>query len=217
MQRRFPKFGASKARFNNATHFVPLSLGQIAYHIEKGNIDASKPIDMKGLLEARVVSKVRDGVKILGNGADRFKELGVTLNIEVADATTQAIETIQQTGGSLSVKYRTPLLMQYHLRPHKFFDRNEPKTPMPHNKAIKKLERLKRKGLSVSYPSAPWLTDNYDEVMEERAEKKRRMKSAQHAELLPVYPVPRIPHMSLDKPRLGRDHIQNKFHFKLNN
>ena len=88
MQRRFPKFGASKARFNNATHFVPLSLGQIAYHIEKGNIDASKPIDMKGLLEARVVSKVRDGVKILGNGADRFKELGVTLNIEVADATT---------------------------------------------------------------------------------------------------------------------------------
>ncbi len=47
---------------------------------------------------------------------------------------------------------------------------------MPHNKAIKKLEKLKKKGLEVSYPSAPWFNDNYESIMEEKEEKKRRMR-----------------------------------------
>jgi len=38
----------------------------------------------------------------------------------------------------------------------------EIKTPMPPNKQIKKLEKLKAKGFEVNYPSAPWFTDNYD-------------------------------------------------------
>lgn len=49
---------------------------------------------------------------------------------------------------------------------------------MPHAKAIRKLEKLKRKGLDVNYPDAPWITDNYDKVMGEHAEKQRRMAEA---------------------------------------
>ena len=72
MQRRFPKFGFSKNRFNNGVLFEQLNLGKLAYHIEKGNLDTSKPIDMKKLLEAGVVSKIGHGVKILGKGVEKF-------------------------------------------------------------------------------------------------------------------------------------------------
>lgn len=89
-------------------------------------------------------------------------------------------------------------MMRYHLQPHKFSEHKELKTPMPHNKSIKKLEKLKQKGLEVEYPSAPWFTDNYEKIQSERAEKKRRMREAQHSDLLPVYPAPRIPYMNAD-------------------
>jgi hypothetical protein len=84
---------------------------------------------------------------------------------------------------------------------------------MPHNKAIKKLERLKKKGLEVSYPSAPWFTDNYDSIMDERAEKKRRMREGTNHELLPVFPAPRIPYMSEHIPKIARTDLPIKFRF----
>lgn len=103
--------------------------------------------------------------------------------------------------------------MKAHLQPHKFNDNKELKSPMPHNKAIKKLEKLKNKGLTVSYSDAPWFTDNYDKIMEERAEKKRRMRSAQHSELLPVFPAPRIPFAKRDEPKLRKELLPVKFKF----
>lgn len=99
------------------------------------------------------------------------------------------------------------------MKPHKFDERKELKTPMPPNKKIKKLEKLKAKGMEVSYPSAPWFTDNYDQIMEERAEKKRRMREGFNNEMLPVYPAPRIEGMSLDKPRVQREDLPIKFRF----
>ena len=82
---------------------------------------------------------------------------------------------------------------------------------MPHNKALKKLEKMKSKGLDVSYPNTPWFTDNYEKIHAERDEKKRRMREAQHSELLPIYPAPRIPYMSRDKPRTKNEILPIKF------
>lgn len=67
--------------------------------------------------------------------------------MEVSDASLSAIETIRKTGGSVKVVYRTPLLMRYHLKPHKFSSHKELKTPMPPQKKVIKLEKLKEKGL----------------------------------------------------------------------
>ena len=103
--------------------------------------------------------------------------------------------------------------MRNHLKPHKFDDWKELKVPMPPNKQIKKMERLRSKGLEVSYPSAPWFTDNLEEIQKERDDKKRRIKEGQNAELLPIYPAPRIPGMSVDKPRVGRDDLVHRFKF----
>ena len=55
---RFPKFGQQKDRFNNGQSLEQLNLGKIAYHIEKGNLDTSKVIQMKDLLDCGVISKV---------------------------------------------------------------------------------------------------------------------------------------------------------------
>lgn len=214
LHKRFPKFGFSKDRFNNGHNFSQLNLGKLAYHIEKGHLDTSRTIQMKDLLEAGVVSKVGDGVKLLGKGQSKFAALGKSVSLEIADASEQAIEAVKGNGGSLSVQYRTPLLMRNHLKPHKFNDQRELKTPMPHNKAIKKMERLERKGLEVSYPSAPWFTDNKEAIMEERAEKQRRIREGEHHELLPKFPMPRTRGMSADKPRVGREDLPFNFKFQ---
>lgn len=82
------------------------------------------------------------------------------MHLEASDASLTAIDAIRATGGSIRVIYRTPLLMRAHLKPHKFTQHKELKTPMPPQKRVVKLEKLKEKGLTVEYPRAPWFTDN---------------------------------------------------------
>lgn len=132
---------------------------------------------MVDLLEAGAVSKIGPGgVKLLSKGADKFVSLGRSVSMEISDASKSAIEAVQKHGGNLSVQYRTPLLMRNHLKPYKFADHKTLKTPMPPNKQVKKLERLKSKGLEVNYPSAPWFTDNLETYNKDKAEKQRRLK-----------------------------------------
>ena len=101
MHRRFPKFGMSKNRFNNAVIFEQLNLGKLAYHIEKGNLDTTKPIDMKALVEAGVVSKISHGVKLLGKGVEKFKQLNTPVNLEISDASKVAVDAVKSAGGAL--------------------------------------------------------------------------------------------------------------------
>lgn len=61
-------------------------MGQLAYFIEKGKIDNSGTIQIKDLVNSGVVSSVKDGIKILGKGVEKFKALDVKLDLEVSDA-----------------------------------------------------------------------------------------------------------------------------------
>ena len=72
MKLRFPKRGFRARRFNNDSHLEPLNLERIAYFIEKGDIDPKETITMKLLFEKGVVTKIKNGVKILGKGANRI-------------------------------------------------------------------------------------------------------------------------------------------------
>lgn len=120
MKKRYPKRGFRANRFNNMKTLAQLNLGKLAYHIKKGDIDATKTITMRDLLRAGACSKIQYGVKLLSKGADKLKELGIPINMEISDASKGAIDTVKESGGSLKVKYRTPLLMRYHVKPHKF-------------------------------------------------------------------------------------------------
>ena len=87
LTRRFPKLGFRKHRFNRDPELSQLNLGKLAYHIEKGHIATNDgTITMKDLVEAGVLSKVQNGVKLLGKGSDKFTALNKPITMEVSDA-----------------------------------------------------------------------------------------------------------------------------------
>ena len=68
LSRRVPKWGFRKNRFNNLKEPATLNLGKLAYHIEKGDLDATEPISMRHLFESGAVTKIVHGVKLLSKG-----------------------------------------------------------------------------------------------------------------------------------------------------
>jgi len=126
---------------------------------------------MKMLFDKGIVNKMLNGVKILGKGADRIKSFGVPINIEASNATQSAIDCIEETGGKIHVQYRTPYILKNYLKPHKFPEYKSLKVPMPTPKRVAKLEKLREKGLEVSYPNAPWYTDNEAQIKKNKAER----------------------------------------------
>jgi len=133
---------------------------------------------MKDLQDSGCLTKINYGVKLLSRGSDKLQQLGIPIRIEVSDASASALKVIKDKGGSVTMKYRTPLLMRYHLKPHKFGDHKTLKTPMPSPKALEKLEKIREKGINVEYPRAPWFTDNKDAILAEAAETENRIKNA---------------------------------------
>lgn len=72
---------------------------------------------MKLLFDKGIVPKLQHGLKILGRGADQLKYFGVPIHIEASDASESALNAVKETGGSIKVEYRTPLLMRKYLKP----------------------------------------------------------------------------------------------------
>ena len=148
---------------------------------------------MKKLVDAGVLSKVTNGVKLLGKGSDKFSALKTPLDLEVSDASGTAIDAVKSAGGALKVVYRTPLLLRNHLKPHKFHADKQLKTPMPPPKKVKKMEKLRNKGFQVEYPEAPWYTQNVDKINQELAERKTRIATGENSQFLEHLPASRDP------------------------
>ena len=95
LARRLPKRGFTPP---NAKDYNEVNLGRIQTAIDAGKLDAKKPVTVEALVAAGVVSKPRDGVRILGNG-----ELKAKVAFEVAGTSKSAAEAIEKAGGSLKV------------------------------------------------------------------------------------------------------------------
>ena len=95
IHRRLPKRG-----FNNIfrKQFVVVNIGSLQAAVDAKKINASKPIDVEALKAAGLVTKAKDGVRLLGNG-----ELSAKINIEVAGASASAIAAVEKAGGSVKV------------------------------------------------------------------------------------------------------------------
>ncbi len=93
--RRLPKRG-----FTNifAKDFNIVSVGRIQTAIDAKKIDAKKPIDVAVLVEAGVLRRAKDGVRVLADG-----ELTAKLSLEVAGASKSAIEKVEKAGGSIKL------------------------------------------------------------------------------------------------------------------
>ena len=94
--RRFPKFG-----FNNpfAKKYVTINLGDIEKFIASGKIDAKKEITLDSLLNAKIINRRLDGLKVLAKG-----EIKTAVNI-IADKWSKTAEAaIVKAGGKIQAK-----------------------------------------------------------------------------------------------------------------
>ncbi|MFS4438059.1 50S ribosomal protein L15 [Paracoccaceae bacterium GXU_MW_L88] len=92
---RLPKRGFNKP---NAKRYAVVNLGLIQKFIDAGKIDAKKDVDEAALVESGLVTRLRDGVRVLGKG-----ELKAKLNLTVTGASKSAIEAVEKAGGKLTV------------------------------------------------------------------------------------------------------------------
>jgi large subunit ribosomal protein L15 len=95
LHRRLPKRG-----FNNpgARDLNEVNLGRIQAAVEAGKLDGAAPVTVETLVAAGVLSKPRDGVKVLGNG-----ELSAALTFQVTGASKSATAAIERAGGSVTL------------------------------------------------------------------------------------------------------------------
>lgn len=93
--RRLPHRG-----FNNTSrqNFSVVNLGRLQQAIDDKKLDAGKPIDTAALIEAGVVRRERDGVRILARG-----EITSKVELHVSGASKTAVAAIEKAGGSITL------------------------------------------------------------------------------------------------------------------
>ena len=91
--RRLPKRG-----FNNPFRkvYVPLNLDRLQAAVDAGRLDPTQPVNLRALRGAGLVSKRRDGIRLLARG-----ELSAALTIEVDSASKTAVAAVEKAGGKL--------------------------------------------------------------------------------------------------------------------
>jgi large subunit ribosomal protein L15 len=100
LHRRLPKRG-----FKPPARLVysEINLGRIQAAIDAGKLDSNQPITIESLLRAGVVTRRRDGVKILGVGEWKSKA-----DFEVTRASKSATAAIEKAGGSVKTLGEAP-------------------------------------------------------------------------------------------------------------
>ncbi len=95
LHRRLPKRG-----FNNifALNLNELNLGRLQQAIDAGKLDAGAEIDAALLVNAGVLRRARDGVRLLGGG-----ELKSKVTLSVYGASRPAIDAVEKVGGSVKI------------------------------------------------------------------------------------------------------------------
>jgi large subunit ribosomal protein L15 len=101
LHRRMPKRGFSHEAFRSA--FVVVNLGRLQRALDDGKLKPDVKVDGAALVEAGVLRRVKDGVRLLAKG-----ELKAPLTIEVAGASKAAIAAVEKLGGKVVVKGAKP-------------------------------------------------------------------------------------------------------------
>jgi large subunit ribosomal protein L15 len=93
LYRRVPKRG-----FTNIfrKRFVEINIGRLQKAIDDGRVDAKKPINGQSLVEAGLLRRVHDGVRLLAKG-----EISANVTIECAGASKAAVQAVEKAGGKV--------------------------------------------------------------------------------------------------------------------
>jgi len=95
LYRRLPKRG-----FKNifAKKFNVVSLARVQQALDAKKLDAKKTVDVAALIEAGIIRRAKDGVRLLSDG-----ELKAKLTFDIAGASKAAIEKVEKAGGSVKL------------------------------------------------------------------------------------------------------------------
>lgn len=93
--RRLPKRGFSNAMFTK--NYSEVSVGRLQAAVDAGKLDPKATVDAEALVKAGIIKRVRDGVRILGDG-----EIKAKLTVSAAGASKSAIEKLEKAGGSFA-------------------------------------------------------------------------------------------------------------------
>jgi large subunit ribosomal protein L15 len=94
LHRRMPKRGFSNADFRTEYHIV--NLAALQYAVDAGRIAEGATVDGEALVAARVLRRLRLGVRLLAKG-----ELKAKLTISVDTASKAAIAAVEKAGGTV--------------------------------------------------------------------------------------------------------------------
>ena len=95
LHRRLPKHG-----FNNIfrKQYTIIGLDDLQKAIDEGKIDNKKIINAKVLKDNGIINRIKDGIKLLGNGSINSK-----IEIEVTAASSSAKKAIEKVNGKISI------------------------------------------------------------------------------------------------------------------
>ncbi|MEZ5839074.1 MAG: 50S ribosomal protein L15 [Hyphomicrobiales bacterium] len=95
LHRRLPKRG-----FRNifSKDFNVINLDDVQIAVEAGKLKAGDVVSTASLIEAGMLRRAKDGVRLLGRG-----ELTTALTFEVEGASKTAIEAVEKAGGSVKI------------------------------------------------------------------------------------------------------------------
>jgi len=92
---RLPKRGFNKP---NRKRWAELSIANVNRAIEAGKLDAKTNYDAAALVEAGVIRRAKDGVRLIGSG-----KLSKAVNLTVSGATPAAIKAVEAAKGTVNV------------------------------------------------------------------------------------------------------------------
>jgi large subunit ribosomal protein L15 len=89
---------------SDATEMSPVNLDKIQTWIDQGRLNPKLPITLKELTASGLVGRIKDGIKLLANGAAEFK---TPIHIVVSRASQSAIAAVEAAGGSVTTRFYT--------------------------------------------------------------------------------------------------------------
>ena len=95
LYQRLPKRGFNS---RNRKSYAVVNLNILQKFIDAKKLDAKKAITEEALLEAGVIRRILDGVRVLAKG-----EITSKVTLEVTGASKSAIDAVEKAGGTLTV------------------------------------------------------------------------------------------------------------------
>lgn len=95
IHRRLPKRG-----FTNifAKNYNEVNLARLQQAVDDKKIKSGDTVTVETLVAAGILRRVKDGVRVLGNG-----ELKAKLNFEIAGASKAAVAAVEKAGGKITI------------------------------------------------------------------------------------------------------------------